>query len=98
MNTEQKRQKFLDIVEKNGSSFMGLVFLKKDGSPRDARFNPRDFNEIKGTGKPCTDPNIFRFREVHNKEEKKLCGAASTLIAWLVSPLRVKKRCSNDTA
>ena len=71
MNTEQKRQKFLDIVEKNGSSFMGLVFLKKDGSPRDARFNPRDFNEIKGTGKPCTDPNIFRFREVHNKEEKK---------------------------
>jgi hypothetical protein len=71
MNTEQKRQKFLKIVEKNGSSFMGLVFLKKDGSPRDARFNPRDFNEIKGTGKPCTDPNIFRFREVHNKEEKK---------------------------
>ena len=71
MNTEQKRQKFLEIVEKNGSSFMGLVFLKKDGSPRDARFNPRDFNEIKGTGKPCTDPNIFRFREVHNKEEKK---------------------------
>ena len=71
MNTEQKRQKFLEIVEKNGSSFMGLVFLKKDGSPRDARFDPRDFNEIKGTGKPCTDPNIFRFREVHNKEEKK---------------------------
>ena len=71
MNTEQKRQKFLEIVEKNGSSFMGLVFLKKDGSPRDARFNPRDFNEIKGTGKPCADPNIFRFREVHNKEEKK---------------------------
>ena len=71
MNTEQKRQKFLEIVEKNGSSFMGLVFLKKDGSPRDARFNPRDFNEIKGTGKPCSDPNIFRFREVHNKEEKK---------------------------
>lgn len=71
MNTEQKRQKFLEIVEKNGSSFMGLQFLKKDGSPRDARFNPRDFNEIKGTGKPCSDPNIFRFREVHNKEEKK---------------------------
>ena len=71
MNTEQKRQKFLEIVEKNGSSFMGLVFLKKDGSPRDARFNPRDFNEIKGTGKPCSDPNVFRFREVHNKEEKK---------------------------
>ena len=71
MNTEQKRQKFLEIVERNGSSFMGLKFLKKDGSPRDARFNPRDFNEIKGTGKPCSDPNIFRFREVHNKEEKR---------------------------
>ena len=71
MNTEQKRQKFLEIVEKNGSSFMGLVFLKKDGSPRDARFNPRDYNEIKGTGKPCSDPNVIRFREVHNKEEKR---------------------------
>ena len=71
MNTEQKRQKFLKIVEKNGSSFMGLVFLKKDGSPRDARFNPRDYNEIKGTGKPCSDPNVIRFREVHNKEEKR---------------------------
>ena len=71
MDTQQKRQKFLEIIEAAGSSFVGIEFVKKDGSPRTARFNPRDFNEIKGTGKPCEDPNIFRFREVHNKEEGK---------------------------
>ena len=71
MNTEQKRQKFLEIIEKAGSQFVAIKFTKKDGSPRAATFNPRDFNEIKGTGKSCEDPNIFRFREVQNKEEGK---------------------------
>lgn len=71
MNTDQKRQRFLKIIESAGSNFVGVEFLKKDGSPRAARFNPRDYNEIKGTGKPCDDPNIIRFREVHNKEEKR---------------------------
>ena len=71
MNTEQKRQKFLEIIEAAGSSFVGIEFVKKDGEHRTARFNPRDYNEIKGTGKPCSDPNVIRFREVHNKEEKR---------------------------
>ena len=71
MNTEQKRKKFLEIIEAAGSSFVGIEFVKKDGEHRKARFNPRDFNEIKGTGKPSEDPYLFKYREVQNKEEKK---------------------------
>lgn len=71
MNTEQKRQKFLEIIEAAGSTFVGIEFVKKDGSLRKATFNPRDFNEIKGTGKPSEDLYLFKYREVQNKDEKK---------------------------
>ena len=68
MNTEQKRQKFLEIVEKNGSAFMGVKFLKKDGSPRPASFNPRQRLEVKGTRKRTENPDIYTFVEAKNKE------------------------------
>jgi len=71
MDTQTKRDKVRQFIEDAGSSFVGIDFLKKDGTKRSARFNPRDFNEIKGTGKKCEDPDIFRFREVQNKEEGK---------------------------
>lgn len=71
MNTEQKRQKFLEIVEKNGSAFMGVEFLKKDGSPRPAGFNPRQRLEVKGTGKHKENPDIYTFVERKNKETGK---------------------------
>jgi hypothetical protein len=71
MTDKPNHQKLREILELAGSTFVGVGFKKKDGTPREARFNPRDFNEIKGTGKPSTDPNIFRFREVNNKEEGK---------------------------
>ena len=64
-------QMLRELMEAAGSTFVGVGFEKKDGTKREATFNPRDFNEIKGTGKPCKDPNIFRFREVNNKEEGK---------------------------
>jgi len=60
-----------EIIEKAGSTFISVVFLKKDGTERSLRFNPRDFSEIKGTGTASSDPNIFRIREVQNKEEGK---------------------------
>lgn len=59
------------IIEKAGSTWVSVDFLKKDGTLRSLRFNPKDFNEIKGTGKSCSNPNIFRIREVSNKEEGK---------------------------
>ena len=57
-------------IELAGSSLVSIYFYKKDGSERQLTFNPKDFNEIKGTGKPCTDPNIFRIRESRNKENE----------------------------
>lgn len=70
-NKKPNHQMLREIIEAAGSTIVGVGFKKKDGSPREARFNPRDFNEIKGTGKPSKDPNIFRYRELHNKEEGK---------------------------
>jgi len=59
------------IIEKAGSTFVSVDFLKKDGAERHITFNPRDWNEIKGTGSACSNPNVFRIREVNNKEEGK---------------------------
>lgn len=59
------------LIGDAGSTFVSVFFLKKDGTERKMTFNPRDFNEIKGTGHGCADPNIFRVREINNKEEGK---------------------------
>ena len=43
-----------------GSQFVSVRFVKADGTERQMTVNPRQFGEIKGTGKPASDPNIFR--------------------------------------
>jgi len=69
--TKPRHEVIQEIIEKAGSTFVSVDFIKKDGTERHITFNPKDWNEIKGTGKPCGDPNIFRIREVNNKEEGK---------------------------
>ena len=71
MAEKPRHQVIREIIALAGSRLMSVGFEKADGTPRHACFNPRDFNEIKGTGKPAKDPNIFRIRELHNKEEGK---------------------------
>jgi hypothetical protein len=46
-----------------GSSIVSVEFLKADGSLRKLQFNPCDRQEIKGTGKPSTNPSIVRCRD-----------------------------------
>lgn len=46
-----------------GSQFVSIVFVKKDGSERQATLNPRHYGEVKGTGNVTQDPNIFRFMD-----------------------------------
>ena len=46
-----------------GPSIVGVEFVKEDGTLRTLRFNPRDSREIKGTGKPTTNPSIIRCRD-----------------------------------
>jgi hypothetical protein len=69
--TEAKHEVIRQAIADAGSTFVSVNFLKKDGTERHITFNPKDFNEIVGTGSACMDPNIFRIREVNNKEEAK---------------------------
>jgi len=50
-------------IDKAGSHFVSVNFLKKDGSERQLTFNPKQVGEIKGTGRQCNDPDIFRIVE-----------------------------------
>jgi hypothetical protein len=53
-----------ELLADAGSQFVSVNFTKADGSERQLTFNPRDFADIKGTGKPASDPNIFRVRDI----------------------------------
>jgi hypothetical protein len=87
---EQRYERLQKIIEKAGSSFVSVTFVKKDGSERQMTFNPRDWNEIKGTGSRCNDPNIFRIREVNNKEEGRTSWRS-------FDARRVLKACANGS-
>ena len=46
-----------------GSSIVSVEFRKADGSLRRLQFNPRDTQEIKGTGYALKAPSIVRCRD-----------------------------------
>jgi len=49
-----------EILSSAGSTFVSVVFEKKDGTQRKITINPKQYGEVKGTGVKCSDPNIFR--------------------------------------
>jgi hypothetical protein len=53
-----------------GSTIVSVQFMKKDGTMRRISFNPRDRNEVKGTGNPTSDPYIFRIRDLNIAREE----------------------------
>ena len=46
-----------------GSSIVSVEFRKLDGTIRSLQFNPRDGQEVKGTGTPSKNPSIVRCRD-----------------------------------
>jgi hypothetical protein len=46
-----------------GSSIVSVEFRKLDGTIRSLQFNPRDTQEIKGTGYALKAPSIVRCRD-----------------------------------
>ena len=46
-----------------GSSIVSVQFTKVNGEQRKLQFNPRDTQEIKGTGHALTAPSIIRCRD-----------------------------------
>lgn len=63
--TPERTRQLISVAD---STFVSIVFTKKDGSERKLTFNPRDHRFIKGTGKPTEDPHIFRVLDVHKNE------------------------------
>jgi len=59
----EQHERLKQLIESAGSTYVSVVFRKKDGSERQLTFNPKDHNDIKGTGNPTDDPNIFRIRD-----------------------------------
>jgi len=53
-----------EFLQTAGSTIVSVHFVKKNGSLRKVQFNPRDRNEIKGTGNVTDNPNIFRVRDL----------------------------------
>jgi hypothetical protein len=51
------------FVFEAGSSIISVQFVKADGTVRKLQFNPRDSQEIKGTGHALKKPSIIRCRD-----------------------------------
>jgi len=57
-------ERIKSLINDAGSGFVSVTFIKKDGSERQMTFNPKDVNDIKGTGDTSNvDANIFRVRD-----------------------------------
>jgi len=59
-------KKFIDNA---GSSIVSVMFYKLDGTTRCIQFNPRDKQEIKGTGSPTTKASIIRCRDFRQAKQ-----------------------------
>ena len=46
-----------------GSHFVSVRFIKANGEERQMTLNPKHVGPILGTGKACSDPNIFRVMD-----------------------------------
>jgi hypothetical protein len=51
------------FIQNAGSSIVSVEFRKIDGTIRSLQFNPRDTQEIKGTGYALKAPSIVRCRD-----------------------------------
>ena len=59
----------LKFIANAGSSIVSVQFYKADGMVRTIQFNPRDRQEIKGTGSPTTKANIVRCRDFRQAKQ-----------------------------
>lgn len=52
-----------EFLRESGSTIISVEFVKKNGEVRKIQFNPRDRQEIVGTGTNSTNPDIIRVRD-----------------------------------
>jgi hypothetical protein len=58
-----KTAKIKAFIFAAGSSIISVQFFKADGTLRSLQFNPRDTQEVKGTGHALKKPSIIRCRD-----------------------------------
>jgi hypothetical protein len=58
-----KAQAIRNFIRDAGSSIISVQFTKLNGDKRKLQFNPRDTQEIKGTGHALKNPSIIRCRD-----------------------------------
>jgi len=63
LKPQSKTELIKSFIFDAGSSIVSVEFRKADGSLRKLQFNPRDTQEIKGTGYALKAPNIVRCRD-----------------------------------
>ena len=63
LTTSNKTAFIKRFIQSAGSSIVSVEFRKADGSLRKLQFNPRDTQEIKGTGYALKAPSIVRCRD-----------------------------------
>jgi hypothetical protein len=61
--TSDKTAFIKSFIFNAGSSIVSVEFRKLDGTIRSLQFNPRDTQEIKGTGYALKAPSIVRCRD-----------------------------------
>ena len=63
LKPQSKTELIKSFIFDAGSSIVSVEFRKADGSLRKLQFNPRDTQEIKGTGYALKAPSIVRCRD-----------------------------------
>ena len=58
-----RSQTIREFLQSSGSTIISVEFVKKNGEIRKIQFNPRDRQEIVGTGTNNTNPDIIRVRD-----------------------------------
>jgi hypothetical protein len=58
-----KTSEIKEFIFAAGASIVSVEFIKLNGEKRKLQFNPRDTQEIKGTGQALKSPSIIRCRD-----------------------------------
>ena len=51
------------ILKAAKSTFVSITFTKANGETRQLTTNPKQIGIVLGTGKPCSDPAVFRIMD-----------------------------------
>ena len=63
LKPQTKTELVKQFIRDAGASIVSVEFTKLNGDKRSLQFNPRDTQEIKGTGHALKNPSIIRCRD-----------------------------------